>query len=60
MGKNHRYSDEEIDFIRNYAFGYNINQILDVIKGFHRWKFAHFKNLRYNIGNKWERMSSLK
>ena len=38
---------------------FRINQILDVVKGFQKWKFAHLKNLSYNIGNKWERKSSL-
>ena len=52
-----------MDLIFLYLYftpNFRINQILDVIKGFQEWKFAHLKNLRYNIGNKWERMSSLK
>ena len=44
-----------IDLIFLYLYftpNFQINQILDVIKGFRELKFAHFQNLRYNIGNK--------
>ena len=42
MGKNHRYSDEEIDFVRNYAFGHSRQDITD--------RFNEHFNLDLSVG----------